>query len=143
MVQDCACRTLLRGYTVLGLAGAWPAWTIPGIKAVLALSPYCTPCVVKGSLGSLKTPVMYQGGTLDIGITPFVKGNNGAYDMTGSPVEFVEFDRAGHFAWTELNQEHQSNIARYSIAFLDKYVKGDATADPSAKIAGVSELRTK
>ena len=33
----------LGGYTVLGLAGAWPSWRIPGVKAVVALSPWCLP----------------------------------------------------------------------------------------------------
>src|SRR5205823_6223658 len=37
----------LGGYTVLGLAGAWPSWKMTGIKAILALSPFCTPLVEK------------------------------------------------------------------------------------------------
>ena len=77
------------------------------------------------------------------GITPFVKGNNGAYANTSGPAEFVEFERAGHFALTELNPEYQSSIARYGISFLDKYVKGDNSVDPAVKLAGVSDLRVK
>jgi hypothetical protein len=84
-----------------------------------------------------------QGGTMDWGITPFVKGTNGAYSTTAAPAEFVEFERAGHFAWTELNPEFQHGIAMYSIAFLDKYMKGDGAADPTVKLAGVSEVRSK
>ena len=60
----------LGGYTVLGLGGAWPSWKLPGIKAILALSPYVQPFVQHKTLTDLSAPVMYQGGTLDFGITP-------------------------------------------------------------------------
>ena len=56
----------LGGYTVLGLAGAWPSWKDIRIKAVLALSAYCTPYLQRGNLGHMNVPVMYQGGTLDL-----------------------------------------------------------------------------
>jgi len=133
----------LGGYTVLGLAGGWPSWKLPGVKAVLALSPYCTPYTQQHSLAGLGMPVMYQGGTRDFGITPFVKRKGGAYELTPAPAYFVEFDKAGHFAWTDLVTDHQTNIKYYSLAFLDKYLKGDTTADPTHKQAGVAELRSK
>ena len=60
----------LGGYTVLGLAGAWPSWKLPGVKAVLALSPYSQPFLLHGTLAALSAPVMYQGGTRDFGTTP-------------------------------------------------------------------------
>ncbi len=63
----------LGGYTVVGLAGGWPRWKLPIVKAVLALSPYCDPFTLHGSLGAIEIPVMYQGGTRDIGVTPTVK----------------------------------------------------------------------
>lgn len=65
---------------MVGLAGGWPSWKTPGAKAVLALSPYTEPVLVHGTLGAVSGPVMYQGGTLD----------------------FVDFARAAHLAWTDL-----------------------------------------
>jgi len=59
----------------------------------------------------------------------------------------VEFTRAGHFAWTDLNPRFQSLIDRYSIAFFDRYVKGLNNPDPLAGITrtplpdGISYLR--
>ena len=133
------------GYTVLGLGGAWPSWKQPGIRAILALSPYCEPYILKGNLGYIDIPVMYQGGTRDFGITPTVKNLNGALNKTSSPAYFVEFDKLGHFGWTNFNKnkEQQDLINYYCLAFLDKYVKGNLLANPAKRLAGVSELRTK
>ncbi|HLJ56735.1 MAG TPA: alpha/beta hydrolase [Chthonomonadaceae bacterium] len=133
----------LGGYTVLGLAGAWPSWKISGVKAVLALSPFCTPYLSKERLGSVTTPVMFQGGTWDYGVTPSVRRSGGAFDVITAPAELVDIDRAGHFAWTDLNADHQANIVYYSVAFLDKYVKGRTGDDPALKRKGVAEVRTK
>ncbi len=69
----------LGGYTALGLAGGWPSWKLPEIKAVLALSPYCSPYVEKGRLNALTIPVMYQGGTRDLGVTLTVKRSGGRF----------------------------------------------------------------
>jgi len=135
----------LGGYTVLGLAGAWPSWKDGRIKAVLALSPYCSPYVLKGDLRHLNAPVMYQGGTLDLGVTPTVRRLNGAYDVSAGPKFYVEFDGAGHLAWTNLNKRFQDLIDRYSLAFFDRYLKG--SSDPLLPLtqkpfpAGVSYLR--
>jgi predicted dienelactone hydrolase len=57
----------LGGYTDLGLAGGWASWKEARVKAVLALSPYCSPFLSKGQLASMNIPVMYQGGTRDFG----------------------------------------------------------------------------
>jgi predicted dienelactone hydrolase len=43
----------LGGYTALGLGGAWPSWRDPRIKAVLALSAFCTPYTSSGDLKHL------------------------------------------------------------------------------------------
>ncbi|HUL14553.1 MAG TPA: alpha/beta fold hydrolase [Terriglobales bacterium] len=137
----------LGGYTVLGLAGGWSSWKDPRIKAVLALSPYCTPYVQKGDLSDMKIPVMFQGGTLDFGITPTVRRLNGAYDHSSAPKIYVEFRGAGHFAWTDLNPRFQKVIDEYSLAFFDRYLK-HADPDPLApfldgrKPGAVSFLRT-
>lgn len=133
----------LGGYTVLGLAGAWPSWKLPQVKAVLALSPYSNPFIKRHSLAALGMPVMYQGGTLDVAITPFLKRRGGAYDLTSSPAYFVEFEKAGHFAWTDFVVDNQVNIAYYGLAFLNKHLKGQPTADLARKLPGVAEVRSK
>lgn len=133
----------LGGYTSLGVGGGWPSWKLPEFKAVLALSPYCHPLALHGSLGTLGVPVMYQGGTRDIGVTPFVQRPGGCFDQTASPAYFVELQNAGHFAWTDLLDDHHALIIAYATAFLDKYVKGDAAARPDEKREGVVALRAK
>jgi predicted dienelactone hydrolase len=114
----------LGGYTVLGLGGAWPGWKLDGVKGVLALSPYVRPFVVRHTLAGLDAPVMYQGGTLDFGITPSVSKADGAYDLSPAPKYFVEMNWAGHFAWTDLRDGVHEPIVAYSLAFLDRYVRG-------------------
>jgi len=132
----------LGGYTVVGLAGGWASWKTPGVKAVLALSPYTQPYLVHRTLGELSVPVMYQGGTLDFGITPSLRREGGVYDVSPSPKYFVELDRAGHFAWTDLRASAHGTINEYAIAFLDHYVLGAAaTPTLTQALAGVSELR--
>jgi len=133
----------LGGYTVLGLAGAWSSWTLPGVKAVLALSPYTQPFVAQKTLAGLGVPVMYQGGTRDLGVTPTLHKSMGAYDQSPAPKYYVEFDGAGHFAWTDvgLTSAHADIIA-YSVAFLDLYVKREPV-DPrlTQVLPGVAVLR--
>ncbi len=124
----------LGGYTVLALAGAWPSWKDKRIKAVLALSPYCAPLIAQGDLAHLGVPVMYQGGTLDVAVTPFVSRPGGAYDLTSAPKYFVEFKGAGHFAWTNINRQHYAMIEEYSTAFFDRYLKGTTDPDPLAPL---------
>jgi len=114
----------LGGYTVLALAGAWPSWKLDGIKAVLALSPYSQPFMVHKTLGGLSAPVMYQGGTLDFGITPSLHKTSGSYDLSPAPKYLVEFSKASHFAWTDIGIVAHNPIVYYSLAFMDHYVKG-------------------
>jgi hypothetical protein len=100
---------------------------------------------MKGDLQHLSVPVMYQGGTADLGETPGVKRPGGAYDLSSSPKYYVEFDGAGHFAWTELNKKYQEPISAYSVAFFDRYLKSIAkplehlTGD--SRPEGVSDVR--
>lgn len=133
----------LGGYTVLGLAGAWQSWKLPKVRAVLALSPYANPYVHHGDLAGLGCPVMYQTGTLDLGIAPFLLRPGGIYDNTKPPAYLVEFQRAGHLAWTDLNLKFQTSITDYSLAFLNRHLKGDKSADPSQRNSGVADLRVK
>jgi predicted dienelactone hydrolase len=136
----------LGGYTALGVAGGWPSWKDPRIKAVLALSPHCSPFVDHGNV-KLGVPVMYQGGTIDRGETAVVRRPGGAYDRSSAPKFYVELDGAGHFAWTDLNRKYQSLIDEYSVAFFDRYLKraNDSLAPLLKKPwpKGVSETRFK
>jgi alpha-beta hydrolase superfamily lysophospholipase len=131
----------LGGYTVLGLAGAWPTWEMPEVRAVLALSPYDQPFVAQSTLDGLSAPVMYQGGTLDFGITPSLK--RGGYDQSPAPKYFAEFSGAGHLAWTNIGRPaSRPDIVAYSLAFLDYYARG-ASPDPllTRALPGVSVYR--
>jgi predicted dienelactone hydrolase len=141
----------LGGYTVLGLAGAWPSWKLPGVKAVLALSPYTQPFLARKTLAGLSVPVMYQGGTRDLGITPTVQKSMGSYDLSPPPKYYVEFDGAGHFAWTDIGlASAHADIVAYSVAFLNLYVRREPV-DPQltrmsprvAVLRYASELGTK
>ena len=130
----------LGGYTVLGLAGAWPSWKMEGVKATVALSPYCKPFVQSGALDAVAN-VQFQGGTRDLGITPSVKAPGGCFDKSGKPAMFVEFEGAGHFAWTDMNPAVQSNIETYAQSFLDSKLIGGTAL--SKKQPGVSDLKVK
>jgi len=116
----------LGGYTVLGLAGAWPSWKDKRFKAVLALSPFMEPYVLGRTLAKVNVPVMYQGGTKDDDITPIIKKRG--YEQTKAPKYFIELDGAGHYAWTQLDKDYQPIINETALQFLDKYVKGDKGA---------------
>jgi predicted dienelactone hydrolase len=132
----------LGGYTVLGMAGAWPVWKLDGVRAVLALSPYSQPFIVHHTLEGLAVPVMYQGGTRDFGTTPAIRKASGAYDQSPAPKYLVEFDGAGHFAWTNAGFANRASIVGYSVAFLERYVKGVSTsAVLTHKNGDVSVLR--
>jgi predicted dienelactone hydrolase len=134
----------LGGYTVLGLAGGWPGWRIPGVKAVVALSPFCAPFLAAGGgLGGVSAPVEYQGGTYDIGITPVVSQRGGCYDATPAPALYVEFQGAGHLAWTDLVATDHAGIIFYVRAFFDGWLRGQAPAQPWTRRSGVSDLRSK
>jgi predicted dienelactone hydrolase len=124
----------LGGYTVVGMAGGWSGWIDRRISAVLALSPYVMPFQVHRTIGGVRVPLMYQGGTLDIGITPFLKGANGAYAQANPPVFLVELKDAAHFAWVNCGNARTTAsclatrvnarlINEYGIAFFDRYLK--------------------
>ncbi len=133
----------LGGYTVLGLGGAYGNWYLPEAKAIIALAPYCAPFIVGKVLNKISIPVMYQGGTMDFGITRMLRLRGGAFDQTPAPAVFLNFSRANHFAWTDLNATFQPEIVDYCVAFLDKYLKGDSGKYPLTKTAHVQEIRSK
>ncbi len=132
----------LGGYTVLGLAGAWPGWKLPGVKAVLALAPYSHPFTVQQTLAGLYVPVMYQCGQNDFPITPIVAQPQGSYEQSPQPKYYVEFANAGHLAWTNSDTTDRKAILAYSLAFLNHYVRGDAAdAVLTHTVPGVARLR--
>ena len=143
------CRVVLAGYslggyTVLGLAGGWPAWQLDGvgIKAVLALAPYCEPFVSKGTLAHLSVPVMYQGGTRDH-LTPTVKRPGGAYASTGGKTVLVELAKAGHLAWTDGQSRHHADIVHYSRLFLATHLGVEARSQAVQKRGTAALVRVK
>lgn len=84
---------------------------------------------------------MYLGGRRDFGITAFVAKRDGAYDESRPPKYCVEFDGAGHFAWTDLRRTYHAVIVEYTRAFLDRYLRGtrfpDALATPHTGVTAV------
>ena len=135
MIQVALASLVIRSEAIRG-SGGWPSWRDDRIKAVLALSAYCTPYISKGDLAHMEVPVMYQGGPRDSGISPTVKRFNGAYDRSSAPKYYVEFDGAGHFAWTNLQKEHHNLIDTHSVAFFNRYVKNQSSPDPLLPLTG-------
>jgi predicted dienelactone hydrolase len=144
----------LGGYTVVGMAGGWPSWTDPRIRAVLALSPYVMPFQVRRTLASVRVPLMYQGGTLDFGITPFLRGPAGAYRAANPPAYFVELRGAGHFAWVNCGRARTTAsclsartdfrlIDEYGIGFFDDYLKHKTVAILSEANAALADFEFK
>jgi hypothetical protein len=95
--------------------------------------------------------VMYQGGTLDFGITPKVAE---AYDDTPSPKFFAELRKAGHFAWTNLTCSKAGDVAnclstvpnaalidQYSLAFFDSTVLREKEPLLIGSGAGLADYR--
>jgi predicted dienelactone hydrolase len=130
----------LGGYTVLGLAGAWPSWRLPGVRAVVALTPYSLPFQRSEGLRRLAVPVMYQVGALDPVFT--LPLESGGYAQTPSPKMLVEIAWANHLAWTDMGFGNHDAIVGYATAFLDHYVKGAPEAPAlHAALPGVTSLR--
>jgi hypothetical protein len=100
------------------------------------------PFVAHRSLAGLTVPVMYQGGTLDFGITPWLRRRDGACDLSPAPRYCVIFSRAGHLAWTDLRAAAHQDMIDYAVAFFDHYVRGTPPAPLLTRAtAGVAELR--
>ena len=95
------------------------------------------------SLDGLGVPVMFQGGTRDLGISPSLAKGGGAFVLTTGPAYYIEFLGAGHFAWTDLTQQSHASIVDYTVSFLDRYVRGDRRADPGRRLHDVSTVRVK
>ena len=112
----------LGGYTVLGLAGAWPNWKMDGIAAVVALAPFAQPFLNGGALGNISVPVFFQGGTEDFTTLAFDRG--GIFAGITAPACKVIYRDARHFAWTDLETDFHIATADATIAFLDEVFAG-------------------
>ena len=130
----------LGGYTVLGLGGAWPSWRLPGVRAIVALTPYSLPFRGSDGLSRLSVPTMYQVGTLDPVFTMPIE--QFGYAQTPPPKYLVEISWANHMAWTDLGMSGRDAIVDYAVAFLDHHVK-EAPEAAALKVAlpGVSGYR--
>jgi predicted dienelactone hydrolase len=144
----------LGGYSVLGLAGAWPTWRTAEVTAVVALSPYLTPFLAQGALQKLAVPVMYQGAQYDLGVTPAMEGAQGAFALSPAPKYFVKLKGGTHLEWTNIACLGHSSVTRcvearpnlglidaYAIGFFDRYLKGKAVPLLDTDGSGLLEYR--
>ena len=131
----------LGGYTVLGMAGAWPGWHDPRIKAVAAVSPFVKPYLRQDRLKGVKVPVMLQGAQYDWGVTPTLHGETGAFARLLQPKYYLELNGGSHLEWTNAvclghrsvqgcldKRDNASLIVKYTLAFFDKHLKGNTDA---------------
>ena len=132
----------LGGYTVLGLAGAWPSWTRRDVKAVLALAPLIGPLLRKGKLENIAVPVMYQAGARDGGTSALIRRGGGAYDRTRAAY-FVELKGANHFAWTDSAHTSHAPIVSYALAFFEAHLKALPFARPRTDKGDVVHFKMK
>lgn len=89
----------LGGYTVLGLAGAWPDWQIGEIAAVVALAPYAETFLTRGDLAKVKTPMLFEAGDADMAVKLTMV--QGLFAQAAAPCCIVVYPGAGHLAWVD------------------------------------------
>ena len=123
----------LGGHTVLGAVGGWPSWRDRRIRAALLLSPYILPYLDHGHPAGVEVPVMMQGATLDLGITPSLPA---LYEKLTSPKYLLVLKKQTHLAWLNMICRGRSTadavrevpnarlIAEYSVAFFDHHLRG-------------------
>jgi hypothetical protein len=112
------------------------------VRAVLALSPYIEPYLAHGTMSGISVPIMFQGGTADVGVTPHVTRRGGAYDAAPKPKYLVVFSGAAHSAWGDRSAESHDQIVEYALAFLDRYVRGlPAATTLITAMPGVAALK--
>lgn len=130
----------LGGYTAAGLAGGWESWRDSRFSAALLLSPYIQPYLVHDRFAAIELPLMYQSGTADLGILPFLEGPFGAYARSHAPKFLVVHRGAGHFDWTNTTCASFASVGEclsgnvvarsivdYGSAFLDRYLRGSVS----------------
>jgi hypothetical protein len=96
---------------------------------------------------------MYQGGTLDLAVTSNVTGDDGAYARSPAPKYLAELAGGTHVAWTNWLCGDRDTVAcladvpnarlidDYTLAFLDRYVKGRAAPLLDGKGRGLADWR--
>ena len=144
----------LGGYSVLGLAGGWPEWRTPEVKAVVALSPYVTPFIAHNTLPRLAVPVMFQGAQFDWGMTSAMEGPKGAFALSPAPKYYVKLQGGTHLEWTNMACTGQPSVAaclqarpnvalitRYATEFFDWYLKGEASPLLASEGRGLEAYR--
>jgi predicted dienelactone hydrolase len=121
------------GHTVLGAVGGWPSWRDKRIRAALLLSPYILPYLDRGHLEAVDVPVMMQGATLDLGITPSLPA---LYEKLRSPKYLAVLKNQTHLAWLNMicrgrttadavrEEPNARLIAEYAVGFFDHHVRG-------------------
>ena len=121
----------LGGYTLLAVSGARPSWRDDRLRAFVLLSPYVAPFAGKRTLDA-SGPVMLQGGTLDLAITP---GLPAIYAKLGAPKYYAVLRGENHFGWTNLAclgrtttecaaRGNPHEIVALTRAFLDRHARG-------------------
>jgi predicted dienelactone hydrolase len=139
----------LGGYTVMGLLGGWPEWRDERIRAGLLLSPYTLPFTK--NLHAVKSPVMLQGGTQDLGITPFLQAT---YDPLPGPKYYLVLKDANHFEWTNFIEKGRTTtevvgqgngklMTEYGIAFFNHHLRGEDAPLLRKKAEGLESYRFK
>lgn len=131
------CGHSLGGYTVLGLAGGWKSWKEPRLKAAVLWSPFAHPFDALGKASDVTIPVMLQGGTLDIGVTPFLAP---VYRKLSGPKVLLVLKNETHIGWSNLvslgktttefvSDGNAELMVKYSIAFFDQHLLAVDRAD--------------
>jgi len=120
----------LGGYTLLGVGGARASWRDDRVRALALLSPYVAPFAGRKSLG-VRAPVMLQGGTLDVFITPSLPH---IYRQLSAPKYFATLRGENHFGWTNLaclgrttvdcaRSGNPREIVALTSAFFDRHLR--------------------
>lgn len=121
------------GHTVLGAVGAWPSWRDKRIRAALLMSPYILPYLDHGRLDAVEVPVMMQGATFDLGITPSLPA---LHQKLNVPKYLMVLKDQTHLAWLNMickgrntvdgvQQEISAKlITEYGVAFFDHHLRG-------------------
>jgi predicted dienelactone hydrolase len=122
----------LGGYALLGMAGARSAWREPRLRAVAGLSPYTAPYLLPGGFGRIDIPVMLQGGSHDIGITPLLPR---FHALLRAPRYLLVLRAGNHLGWTDFALAGRDTVAAmqggntrwvfdYLLAFFDHHLRG-------------------
>ena len=119
----------LGGYTMLGLAGAWPESQIAGLAAVVALAPYAATFKAAGALDQVTVPLLFQAGERDEAAR--LSDVQAVFARATAPRCMVVYQGAGHFAWVDrealparqadlAQPQFQHDIAAAAVAFLQE-----------------------